>query len=271
MANTNGNSYTFIYAAILTIISAVLLAVSSEGLKPAQDANVLLEKKMNVLNAVWFNSHDRKEIETSYNKYIHEIVLNSKGEEVKDVKAFDIVMKDEGKKPKEERMLPLYIYTGDDGKKYYIVPLYGAGLWGPVWGYISIDGSDFNTVFGSYFDHKGETPGLGAEIATEEFQRRFVGKKILEKDGFVSVRVLKKGSPFEMENSSDHRVDGISGGTITSKGVDNMLMQWIEQYLPYFNKVKRNAPEVTEKAVTENNTVSDSSKISVETKQSQQN
>ena len=262
MANTNGNSYTFIYAAVLTVISAVLLAVSSEGLKPAQDANILLEKKMNVLNAVRFVSHDKKEIESTYEKYIQALVINSKGEEVKDVKAFNIVMKDEGKKTKEERNLPLYVYTGDDAKKYYIVPLYGAGLWGPVWGYISIDGSDFNTVYGSYFDHKGETPGLGAEISTEEFQSRFIGKKILEKNGFVSVRVLKKGSPFEMENSADHRVDGISGGTITSKGVDNMLMEWIGQYVPYFEKVKGNVQAASENIVSDSLNTSDNNILS---------
>src|SRR3989337_1200522 len=147
--NTNKNSYTFLYAAILTVISAVLLAVSSEGLKPAQERNILLEKKMNVLQAVHFKSREKKEIESNYEKYIQETVLDFKGEEVKNIKAFDIVLKEEGKKPKEQRNIPLYIYTGDDGKKYYIVPLYGMGLWGPVWGYISIDGSDFNTVYGS--------------------------------------------------------------------------------------------------------------------------
>ena len=238
MADTNGNSYTFIYSTVLTVISAVLLAVSSEGLKPAQDANILLEKKMNVLNAVRFKSHDKKEIESTFEKYIQALVLNSRGEEINDVKAFDIVMKDESKKPAEQRNLPLYIYSGDDGKKYYIVPLSGVGLWGPIWGYISIEGSDFNTVYGSFYDHKSETPGLGAEISTDEFQERFVGKKFFNNTEFVSVRVLKKGSPFEMENAADHRVDGISGGTITSKGVDTMIKEWVGQYLPYFEKMK---------------------------------
>lgn len=238
--NTNSNSYTFIYAAIITVISAVLLAVSSEGLKPAQDANILLEKKMNVLNAVRFKSHDKKEIEAAYNKSISEIVINSKGEEVQGVKAFDIAMKDESKKPIEERNLPLYIYSSDNGKKYYIIPMTGVGLWGPVWGFISIDGEDFNTVYGSYFDHKGETPGLGAEISTEWFQAAFEGKKLYENNNFVSVRVLKKGSPIDMENEADHRVDGISGGTITSTGVDKMIREWMELYLPYFEKMKKN-------------------------------
>ncbi len=262
--NTNSNTYTFIYSAIITVISAVLLAVSSEGLKPAQDANILLEKKMNVLNAVRFKSHDPKEIESSYKKYIQELVLNSKGEEIKNVNPLNIVMKDEGKKPSEERKLPLYVYTGEDGKKYFIVPLYGAGLWGPIWGYISIDGSDFNTVYGSFFDHKGETPGLGAEIATEDFQSRFVGKKIMEKDNFVSVRVLKKGSPIVMDNVTDHRVDGISGGTITSRGVDNMLNEWISQYTSYFSLIKGKTNGGSNMAVSESQTSSDTLKNSTE-------
>lgn len=236
--NTNSNSYTFIYAAVITVISAVLLAVSSEGLKPAQEANILLEKKMNVLNAVRFKSNNRTEIESAYQKYIQEVVINSKGEVVEGVKAFNIVMKDEMKKNKEQRNLPLYLYAGDDGKKYYIVPLAGVGLWGPIWGYISIDGEDFNTVYGSYFDHKGETPGLGAEISTEWFQQLFEGKKIFDNSGFVSVRVMKKGTSLGIENENEHRVDGISGGTITSKGVDKMISEWLEMYLPYFDKMK---------------------------------
>lgn len=237
--NTNSNSYTFIYAAVITVISAILLAVSSEGLKPAQEANILLEKKMNVLNAVRFRSHDRKEIESAYLKYIQEQVVNTKGEVVEGLKAFDIVMKDEMKKPKEQRNLPLYIYSGDDGKKYYIVPLAGVGLWGPIWGYLSIDGVDFNTVYGSFFDHKGETPGLGAEISTEWFQQMFEGKKIFDANSnLVSVRVMKKGTSLGIENEQEHRVDGISGGTITSKGVDKMILDWLEMYLPYFEKMK---------------------------------
>lgn len=240
--NTNSNSYTFIYAAVITVISAVLLAVASEGLRPAQEANILLEKKMNVLNAVRFRSSERKEIEEAYKKYIQEFVINTKGEEIIGVKAFDIVMKDESKKPKEERNLPLYIYTGEDGKKYYIVPLAGVGLWGPIWGYISIDGSDFNTVYGAYFDHKGETPGLGAEISTEWFQQLFEGKKIFDNNSaFVSVRVMKKGTSLGIENENEHRVDGISGGTITSTGVDKMLREWLEIYLPYLEKMKSSA------------------------------
>lgn len=237
--NTNSNSYTFIYAAIITVISAILLAVSSEGLKPAQEANVLLEKKMNVLNAVRFKSHDRKEIEEAYSKYIQELVINAKGEPVQGLKAFDIVMKDESKKPLEQRNLPLYIYTGDDAKKYYIAPLYGAGLWGPIWGFMSIDGADFVTVYGSFFDHKGETPGLGAEISTEWFQQKFEGKKISDnKSQFTSVRVIKKGTSLGIENETDHRVDGISGGTITSNGLDKMISNWLATYLPYFEKQK---------------------------------
>lgn len=244
------------------MVSAILLSVASEGLKPLQEANVALEKKKNVLSAVRYETADKKkkEIEEMYNKYITEKVVNNKGEEISGVNAFDIVMKDEDKKPANDRKLPLYIYTSDEGKKYYILPMTGIGLWGPIWGFISIDGSDFNTVYGSFFDHKGETPGLGAEISTGWFQQNFQGKKIYEDKNFVSVRVLKKGTSLNLANASEHRVDGISGGTITSTGVDEMLKEWIELYLPYFEKLKReNQHETTENTDVYEN--SDSLKI----------
>lgn len=260
--NTNSNLYTYMYAAIITVISAVLLAVSAEGLKPAQEANILLEKKMNVLNAVRFKSTDRNTIEDSYKKYITPVVVDSKGEVVQGRQAFDIVLKDEAKKALSERSLPLYIYTGDDGKKYYIFPMFGAGLWGPVWGFISVEGTDFNTIYGSFFDHKGETPGLGAEIAADFFQASFFGKKLFDKQQkFVSVRVMKKGTSLGIADEQDHRVDGISGGTITSNAVDEMILKNLEQYLLFFEKEKSLSGE-SESPVSNHTALTDTSVVS---------
>ncbi len=113
----------------------------------------------------------------------------------------------------------------------------GVGLWGPIWGYISLE-SDFNTVHGAFFDHKGETPGLGAEIAEKSFQQQFEGKKIYNNDNsFVSVNVMKAAEKSELDPVN--RVDAISGGTITSKGTDAMLKNCIEPYLAYFGKIKK--------------------------------
>ncbi|MEZ4967141.1 MAG: FMN-binding protein, partial [Saprospiraceae bacterium] len=160
----HSNRYTFIYAAVISIITAVLLAFASEGLKPAQEANIALDNKSNILRSVRVEETERAAIEQIYGERVKSIVVNSKGEVLENVIAEDLVMKNEVTKPAAERHLPLYVYTDKNGKPYYIVPVRGVGLWGPIWGYISIE-SDFNTVYGAFFDHKSETPGLGAEIA----------------------------------------------------------------------------------------------------------
>ncbi len=237
----HSNRYTLLYAAGISIITAVILAVSSEGLKPAQEANIALDKKSNILRSVRIASTDRKTIESTYSANVQELVINSSGEVLPDVSAQSVVMKDEVTKAPAERKLPLYVYSGEEGKKYYILPMRGVGLWGPIWGYLSIEG-DYNTVYGAFFDHKGETPGLGAEIAEKPFQEQFQGKKILADDGkFISVHVVKKTDKVDFGN--EHRVDGISGGTITSRGTDAMIKNCIEPYMAYFNKLKSNGAQ----------------------------
>lgn len=234
----HSNSYTLLYAAAISVITAVILAVTSEGLKPAQEANIALDTKKNILRSVRIDSDKRATIENTYNSQVQELVLNGAGEELKDVKAKSVRLKDQVNKPAKDRLLPVYIFTDDAGKKYYIVPTYGVGLWGPIWGYLALE-DDFNTVYGAFFDHKGETPGLGAEIAEKPFQERFKGKKIMsEDDKFVSVRIVKPTDKFTL--GDEHRVDGISGGTITSRGTDKMLLNCIEPYLVYFEKQKNN-------------------------------
>lgn len=231
------NRYTFIYAIVLSVITAVLLAFASEGLKPAQEANIALDKKTSILRSVRFYGTERAAIEKIYAERVKELVVNSKGEELSGVNAQAIVLKDELAKPVEQRQLPLYVYTGDDGKKRYVVPMSGVGLWGPIWGYVSIE-EDFNTVCGAFFDHKSETPGLGAEISERPFQEQFQGKKIMGNDNnFVSVHVMKKAAKSDL--GPEHRVDGISGGTITSNGTDKMLRDWLEPYLGWFGKGER--------------------------------
>ena len=233
----HSNRYTFIYAAIISVVTAVLLAFASQGLKPLQDANVALDKKTSILRAVRVDATERNAIEKIYAERVKELVVNSKGEELSGVDAQSIVLKNELAKPVEQRQLPLYVYTGDDGKKRYVVPMSGVGLWGPIWGYVSIE-EDFNTVYGAFFDHKSETPGLGAEIAEKPFQEQFQGKKIMSEDNnFVSVHVVKKTAKIDV--GPEHRVDGISGGTITSNGTDKMLRDWLEPYLGWFGKEEK--------------------------------
>lgn len=234
----HSNRYTFVYAIVISVITAVLLAFASEGLKPLQQANVALDKKINILRSVRIETQKREDIERIYKNQVTELVVDAKGEVMSGIGANAIVLKDEVGKPAADRRLPVYVYTADGGKKFYILPLYGVGLWGPIWGYVSLEG-DFNTVYGAYFDHKGETPGLGAEISEKPFQQQFEGKKIMEGDQFVSVYVTK--TTDKIPYGPEHRVDGISGGTITSRGTDEMLKDCIAPYLSYFNKMKSEA------------------------------
>ncbi len=234
----HNNRYTFLYAIGISVITAIILVVTSEKLKPQQEANVALDNKKNILKSVLVNLEDRQAIEETYTNSVQELVVNSKGEVLDNVNVNSVDMKKEVVKPEEERQLPIYIYTGEGGEKSYILPMRGVGLWGPIWGFISIK-DDFNTIHGAFFDHKGETPGLGAEINERSFQQQFEGKKIKNEEGsFVSVNVMKTTAKSDLDASN--RVDAISGGTITSNGTDEMIRNCIEPYLSYFDKIKGN-------------------------------
>jgi len=238
--DVNKNSYTFIFSAILVVVVAGLLAFVSESLKPMQKENVRIEKMQNILASVGMESTPQNAAE-KFEKYIvDQKMLSSEGEVLTatDVDPFDIDVVQQYKAvPAEERQYPLFIFE-ENGAKKYIVPLAGKGLWGPIWGYISFE-EDMNTVYGTTFDHKSETPGLGAEINTDPFQDKFIGKTIFDQsDNFVSVDVVKGG----VDTSGDqHKIDGISGGTITSKGVGEMIERTLKVYVPHFKGNKQAA------------------------------
>jgi Na+-transporting NADH:ubiquinone oxidoreductase subunit C len=222
----NKNSYTFGFAAIMVIIVAALLSGAAILLKDPQERNVELEKKQNILKSVGIKV-SREQAEIEYSTYIKEqLVLNHLGE-IQEGSAFDVDLAKEVKKDISEQKLPLYI-AEVEGETKYIIPLRGKGLWGPIWGFIAFN-DDLNTVFAAVFDHKKETPGLGAEINKEGFQNPFKGKTIFESVEFMSIEVIKSGA----ENNS-HAVNGISGGTITSNGVTDMIKERLKRYLPYF-------------------------------------
>ncbi|MFN2458400.1 MAG: NADH:ubiquinone reductase (Na(+)-transporting) subunit C [Chitinophagaceae bacterium] len=230
----NSSSYTLIFASVMVVVVAVLLALAAIGLGPFQAQNVKMEKMQNILASIGVKS-EAKDAEKIFSQYIKEqLVLNKKGEQVSDkINAFDIDLKKEVDKIRtgkaDEQLFPLFVFN-KDGKLYYIIPVRGKGLWGPIWGYVSLE-EDMNTVHGASFGHKSETPGLGAEINTEGFQKQFVGKKIFDESGkFVSVKVIKGGAAPE----DLHGVDAVSGGTITSNGVTEMLKRTLENYIPYF-------------------------------------
>ncbi|MBP6260310.1 MAG: NADH:ubiquinone reductase (Na(+)-transporting) subunit C [Paludibacter sp.] len=231
--DTNKNSYTIIYAAVMVIVVALLLALVSSGLKETQTTNVKLDKKKQILSALQINLEDQ-DAAALYDQYIvKELVVNTKAEILSEVRgqAFDIDVVKETAKPLEDRKLPVYV-AQMEGQIKYIIPLRGAGLWGPIWGYVALN-DDKNTVFGTYFSHASETPGLGAEIALPKFQQEFVGKHILnDRNEFVSIAVMKAGQ----NSDTQEQVDAISGGTITSKGVEAMLLNSIGQYEAFLNK-----------------------------------
>jgi Na+-transporting NADH:ubiquinone oxidoreductase subunit C len=135
-------------------------------------------------------------------------------------------------KVNSNRQLPVFICE-KEGNTYYIVPLRGKGLWGPIWGYISFE-NDLNTVYGAVFDHKSETPGLGAEIKESWFQENFRGKKIFKDGEFESIEVAKGGA----DDTDQYAVDAISGGTITSKGLESMIHDCLKSYSTYFETLR---------------------------------
>lgn len=224
--DVNSNKYTIGFSIVMVVIVALLLAFASEGLKPMQNQNIEREKMQNILKSVGIEV-TRDEAKDAYDKYItEEIVLNDKGEQIEgDAFKVDILKE---YKSGGQKNFPIFIYESEGSKKY-IIPLVGKGLWGPIWGYIALE-EDKNTVAGASFDHKGETPGLGAEINQGWFQEPFVGKKIFDESGeYQSIRVIKGGAP----EGDKHGVDAISGGTITSNGVTEMLVRTLKIYEPY--------------------------------------
>jgi Na+-transporting NADH:ubiquinone oxidoreductase subunit C len=235
----DSNKATFLFSSGMVVVIAIMLSVTAIGLGPLQEKNIRVEKMKNILSTVSIVA-ETGEAQQLFKKYItKEVVLNNKGEEAGgDVAAFDIDLKKELDKEKtgnqDKQLFPLFI-CNKDGESFYIIPVRGKGLWGPIWGYIALEG-DMNTIFGVSFGHKSETPGLGAEIETEKFKQQFAGEKIFDESGnFVSVKAIKGGAlPTNL-----HGVDAVSGATITSNGVTEMFQRTLNNYIRYFKKSKK--------------------------------
>jgi len=225
------NRYIFIFSSVMVIVVATLLSLAATLLQPRQLKNLELEKKKSMLESIGVPS-TRETTENLYDKFINEsFVLNSKGDVVDSVEAFGVVLRVEQRKPLEQQYMPVFKAASEKGDKLTILPVQGTGLWGPIFGYVSVE-SDMNTIYGVTFDHTGETPGLGAEINTTSFESMFPGKKLYEADKFVSIGVIKGGA----KPDDVHGVDAISGGTITSKGLEKMLQDCIVKYDDYLLK-----------------------------------
>jgi len=215
-------------------VCAGLLAFASQALKPRQDANIELERKANILSTV-MELKEGDDITAIYNSRIREFVIDYNGNKV-DKKATEINIGVEYKKNPEERLLPVYEFlNATDNTKVdnAVLPVFGFGLWNSISGYIALE-SDFNTIKGASYSHANETPGLGARIATTEIQDRYKGKQIFEGTNLVSV-VMQKGEGLDY-TSDPHKVDGMSGATLTAKGVNNMLKDYFQCYDKYIKK-----------------------------------
>jgi Na+-transporting NADH:ubiquinone oxidoreductase subunit C len=241
--NRNSNGYIFGYAIILTLVCGTLLAFVSEGLKDKQKAAILVEKQKFILKAgLGASSLDGltgPQISELYDKVVKVETVNSAGESVEADEAKLSIFK-EYKKPAAERVLPVYVVGKKDNPtevESYVLPTYGNGLWDNVWAYVAIDG-DVETIEGIVFDHKGETPGLGARITDAEIQGRFVGKKLDYKAESINAPDFQKGEGNNYDDQPQ-KVDGMSGATITGVGVNDMLDAYMNLYRPYLTSKKK--------------------------------
>ncbi len=239
--NKESNKYIFIYSIALVVVVAAVLSYAAIKLQPLQDENVRVEK-MGAILATINKGNDTEAlsadkggyISAQYKEYITaSYAVDRSGDVVPGVDAFGLL--DDLAGAYGAGTFPVLEATVDGGREY-IIPVTGKGLWGPVWGYIAL-GADCNTILGASFDHKGETPGLGAEITTTAFGGQFGGKELFNAQGqFVSIDLLK-GAGSSAGNA--HAVDAISGGTLTSNGVKAMLRDCLRAYVPFFEKQRQ--------------------------------
>ena len=230
---TNSNSYTIIYSLIIVVIVAFLLAFVFQALKPMQDANVALDKKKQILNSLNIRDLNDAQADAKYKEVIvADRVIDEKGKVLLpgttggENAGFKLESKDY-----KEGKLALYICRVN-GETKYVVPVYGMGLWGPISGYIALN-ADKSTVYGVYFNHESETAGLGAEIKDNKaWQEKFQGKKLFKNgdDKAIALSVEKK-----VEDPTT-QVDAVTGATLTSNGVRDMLHEALGKYLVFINQ-----------------------------------
>ena len=244
--DTNSDVYAIIYSAVVVVIVAFLLAGVSSLLSPKQQDNIRLDKKKQILASL--NERNLADAAAKYDELIKaDYVVNAQGAVVAQEGGFEVSNDDVN-----ENNLPIYIAEVDGARKY-IIPMTGNGLWGGIWGYIALN-EDCNTIYGVYFSHASETPGLGAEIAGDKFQNRFtkdkdgnaIVKKVYDEAGNVALAVEKgKGVAGE-----EYHIDAVSGATITCGGLQVMLET---KLAPYYNYLKNCLPAPEAPAVQEEN------------------
>lgn len=244
---TDSNVYTVLFAIAMVVVVGSLLAFASSALEPTITENKRLEKQQNILYAMGVNENDETSAEfistnkapEAFAKYITKQIVIQNGNVIEDNQAYLIDIKKDktlSKGDVSKRNLPLFIGE-KDGKTFYVAPIYGKGLWDAIWGYIAMD--ENMVILGAYFDHKGETPGLGANIKQRFFMDDFIGEHLLDANGnFKGVTIAKGNADPKNEDKTDNEVDAIAGATITGDGVTAMIKSDLRLYKPYFDKLK---------------------------------
>ena len=244
--NTEKNSYTVLFAVIMVVVVGTILAFLASGLRPQIDENERFEKQQNILYAMGVNNNEgagdvnfipTTEVEEEFSKYIKEQLVIVNGEVKPQEEAYLIDLKKQlsALKNGEDAKLPLFIGE-KDAKKFYIIPMYGKGLWDAIWGFISLD--EEMVVQGVYFDHKGETPGLGANIKMRFFMDDFVGESLMDGNSYAGVNVVKGNNDPLNNDKADNEVDALAGATITGNGVSAMIKATLKAYKPYLETIR---------------------------------
>jgi len=245
--NTDKNSYTIIFSIVMVVVVGSILAGFASGLKPLVKANERFEKQQNILYAMGVNNNEGANdvefistdvVEAEFGKFVTKQLVLEGSKTTEDDQAYLIDIKKEAKKAKDPaytRKLPLFIGQ-KDGKEVYVVPVRGKGLWDAIWGFIAMDKN--MTIQGVYFDHKGETPGLGAEIKQRFFMDDFSGESFLNDGKFGSIKVAKGNNDPKNLIKTDQEVDALAGATITGDGLSAMLKKDIRMYVSYFKTLK---------------------------------
>ncbi|HET8803743.1 MAG TPA: Na(+)-translocating NADH-quinone reductase subunit C [Aequorivita sp.] len=245
---TDKNSYTILFSVIMVLVVGSLLAGVAQGLRGKISENERFEKQQNILYAMGVDDNEgagsvtfipTTEVEATFHKYIKKQLVIQGDEVTEDENAFLIDIKKEESHAKDDanykRRLPLFVGE-KDGKTLYVIPMRGKGLWDAVWGYVSLD-KDM-VVEGVFFDHKGETPGLGANIKERYFMDDFKGEKIMSGDTFEGITVAKGNNDPLNERKEDQKVDALAGATITGDGITAMIKKDVAKYIPYLQKLK---------------------------------
>ncbi|MBC6999882.1 MULTISPECIES: Na(+)-translocating NADH-quinone reductase subunit C [Bacteroidota] len=243
--NTDKNVYTVVFAAVMVIVVGSLLAFMASGLKSRIQENERFEKQQNILYAMGVNENPDEgsvafvptdKVEAEFSKYIKEQIVVKGGEVTENPEAYLIDMKKQLANYKKGETPELPVFIGEkDGKKSYIIPMYGKGLWDAIWGYIALD--EKMVVQGVFFDHKGETPGLGANINQRYFMDDFSGESILDGTRYAGINVAKGNNDPLNEDKDDNEVDAIAGATITGNGIAAMIKESIDLYKDYLQTI----------------------------------